>query len=221
MLLQYGSPDTQLALTGLRDLTTLEWYVIPFLAIIFYIYAKEIKKARKTNNWRAIVCGLTVFGMDFWNETWNGWVAWFTQYQGFWTTPGPTALRVTVGWNIEIIFMFLINGMVFAYMLEDDPKKKILGINNQWFWAIGLAAFCVFIECMLNIGGKLTWVYPWWNLSWTGVWLIFVFGYLEFYVACILVMKIKTLKVQFIAIGCIYAVPIIMNIIAAITGMLY
>src|SRR4030042_1237257 len=114
MLLQYGSPDTQLALEGLRDLSTLQWHVIPFLGFVFYVYAKEMKKARATNNWRVIVCGLTVFGMDFWNETWNGWVCWFTQYQAFWTTPGPTALRVTVGWNIEIIFKFLINGMVFA-----------------------------------------------------------------------------------------------------------
>jgi len=31
------TPASQLALQGLRDLTTLKWYVIPLLAIIFYI----------------------------------------------------------------------------------------------------------------------------------------------------------------------------------------
>jgi hypothetical protein len=45
-------------------------------------------------------------GVDFFNETWNGWVMHFTQRSAFWTTPGETALRVMVGWNIEIIFMF-------------------------------------------------------------------------------------------------------------------
>ena len=217
----YGTRDTRNALLGIRDLGSLEWYVIPLLAIVFYIYAVELQKARKTNNWRPIICGLTVFGMDFLNETWNGWVCWFTQEQAFWTTPGPTALRVMVGWNIEIIFMFLLNGIVFAYMLEDDPKKKILGIPNQWFYAIVLAAFCVFVEILLNIGDLLIWYYPFWHRSIWGVWLIFLIGYFHFYVACILVLKIKTRKHQILAIGGIYAVAIGMNLIAGLSGWLY
>ena len=165
----YGTEETKLALLGLRDLTTLEWYVVPFLAIVFYIYALEIRKARQTGKWEIVICGVTVFGMDFFNETWNGWVCWLTQNQAFWTTPGPTALRVMVGWNIEIIFMFLINGIVFGYMIEEDPEKKILGLPNRWFYAIFLAAFCVVIEVFLNIGGHLTWIYPFWNRSFWGV----------------------------------------------------
>jgi len=38
---------TQQALCGLRDLTMIKWYVIPLLAIVFYIYTREIKEARK------------------------------------------------------------------------------------------------------------------------------------------------------------------------------
>ena len=34
------------ALQGMRDFTMLEWYVIPLLAIVFYIYTNEIRKAR-------------------------------------------------------------------------------------------------------------------------------------------------------------------------------
>lgn len=221
MLFIYGTQDTRDALRGIRDLSGLEWYVIPFLAIVFYIYAVEIKKARKTGNWRPIICGLTVFGMDFLNETWNGWVCWFTKTQAFWTTPGPTALRVMVGWNIEIIFMFLLNGIVFAYMLDDDPKKKILKIPNRWFFAFILAAFCVFIEILLNIGGLLTWYYSFWNRSFAGVWLIFLIGYFHFYVACILILKIKSTRKQFLAIGCIYAIAILMNLLAALKGWVY
>ena len=57
------TPASQLALQGLRDLTTLKWYVIPLLAIIFYIYTFEIRKAKKSGNWDAIYAGLTLFGM--------------------------------------------------------------------------------------------------------------------------------------------------------------
>ncbi len=38
--------------------------------------------------------GLTIFGMDFFNETWNGWVMKLSDYSALWTTPGPTALRI-------------------------------------------------------------------------------------------------------------------------------
>ena len=45
------------ALEGLRDLSTLQWYVIPLLAIVFYIYTFEIGKARRTGNWNAVIAG--------------------------------------------------------------------------------------------------------------------------------------------------------------------
>ncbi|MHA1512283.1 MAG: hypothetical protein ACTSRX_11270, partial [Promethearchaeota archaeon] len=54
----------------------------------------------------------------------------------FWTTPGPTALRVMVGWNVEIIFMVLISGLVYGKTISEDKKEKIMGINNRWFFSI-------------------------------------------------------------------------------------
>jgi hypothetical protein len=168
---------SQQALQGLRDWSTLQWYVIPLLAYTMLIYAKEIKKARSNGDWNAIFAALTIFGMDFFNETWNGWVFYFTQHSAFWTTPGPTALRTMVGWNIEIMFMFIISGFIFYYSLSDDPKEKILGIPNRWFWAIGFTIFCVFVECILNYGGHLVWEYPWWYRSFAGIW-----AYIDFWV---------------------------------------
>jgi effector-binding domain-containing protein len=38
----------------------------------------------------------------------------------------------------------------------------------------------VIVECALNIGNRLVWEYPFWRLSFGGVWLIFLFGYFEF-----------------------------------------
>ena len=115
------------ALTGLRDFTTIQWYAIPLLAMVLYIYAKEINKARGSGNWDAVVAGLTLFGMDFVNETWNGWALNISDRSALWTAPGPTALRVMVGWNIEIIFMFLIAGIVFYYTLSPNKDERILG----------------------------------------------------------------------------------------------
>ncbi|MHA1758034.1 MAG: hypothetical protein ACTSVV_14775 [Promethearchaeota archaeon] len=201
------------ALEGLRDLSTLKWYVIPLLALVLYIYFIELKKARETGDYNAIYAGLTLFGMDFINETWNGIIFAATQHSAFWTTPGETAFRVMVGWNIEIIFMFLIAGIIFYNSLPEDREKKILGIPNRWFLAIVFSWFCVFVECLLNIGGHLVWEYPWWNLSITGIWLIFLIGYFHFYVAIILVIQMKNDRNKKLAIACIYSIAIILNVI--------
>ena len=64
------------------------------------------------------------------------------------------------------------------------------------------------------MGGLLVWEYPWWNRSFGGVWLIFVFGYFYFYVAIILVLGLKKRSKQVLAVAIIYAVPILMNVIA-------
>ena len=202
------------ALIGLRDLTMLKWYWIPLMVIVMYIYANEMKKARESGDWNAIYSGLTVFGLDFFNETWNGWAFVITNHSAYWTTPGDTALRVMVGWNIEIILMFLISGVVFYNMLDEDKEKKMFGLPNRWAMAIGFAAFAVFIESILNIGGHLVWEYPWWNLSITGIWLIFIIGYFFFFAGAVLVINMDQDKHKKIALAIIYAVPITMNIIA-------
>ena len=207
------TPASEMALQNLRDLTTLKWYVIPLLAIVFYIYTSEIKKARKSGNWNAVFAGLTVFGMDFINETWNGWVFHLTQRSAMWTAPGETALRTMVGWNIEIMFMFAISGIIYYNTLSEDKTEKIMGLPNQWFWAIGYAAFCVFVECLLNAGGHLVWEYPWWHRSFKGVWLIFLFGYFHFYVASIIVINMKTDRNKIIAVASLYGIAVVANIV--------
>ena len=210
------------ALDGLRDLNMMKWYAIPLLVIVLYIYMKEIHKARETGNWDPIYAGLTLFGMDFINETWNGMVFAATQHSAFWTTPGDTALRVMIGWNLEIIFMFSIAGIVYYYSLYEDRAKKILGLPNRWFLAIFFAAFALFVECLLNISGLLIWEYPWWNLSPWGVILIFLIGYFHFFVAIILVLRLKDDKQKKMAIGVIFAIAIILNVIfMGILGWIY
>ena len=200
------------ALDTIRDISMLKWYVIPLLAIVFYIYTAEMKKARETRNWNAVFAGLTVFGMDFINETWNGWVLHFTGRSAFWTAPGDTALRTLVGWNIEIMFMFAISGIIYYNTISEDKTERILGIPNQWFWAIGYSAFCVFVEWFLNKGGHLIWEYPFWNRSFKGVWLIFFFGYFHFYVAALLVINMKTIRAKLTTVISLYTIAVLANI---------
>ena len=69
---------TKLALCGLRDLSLIKWYIIPLLSLVFYVYTREIKEARRSGDWNAVLAGMTIFGVDFFNETWTGWILHFT-----------------------------------------------------------------------------------------------------------------------------------------------
>src|SRR5512138_3002600 len=147
------------ALQGMRDPATLQWYVIPLLAIVFYVYVSEIARARESRDFSAVLAGLTLFGMDFFNETANGWILHLSGRSALWTAPGPTALRTMVGWNIEIMFMFALSGIVFYRTLRRPDARGV----EPWLIAAGYSAFCVIVELALNAGGLLVWEYPFWN----------------------------------------------------------
>jgi hypothetical protein len=190
------------ALAILRDGRQFQWYVIPLLAFAFYIYNVEVEK----RNWNLVLAGLAFWGMDWFNEIWNALVMHFTGYAPVWGAPGKTAYLILIGLNIEIMFMFAVAGIVWGKMLLPDKKTKILGLPNRWFVAIAGSAFCVFVEYLLNGVGALTWDYPWWNRS--APWLIFLIGYLTFFVVAFWVHDMKTLKAKLITVGMIWAVVI-------------
>ncbi len=202
------------ALNGMRDLTMLKWYVIPMMSVVFYIYAKEARIARSTGNWNGIFCGLSVFGSDFFNETANGWIMVLSERSALWTVPGETALRIFVGWNIEILFMFAILGIIYYNTLSESTTEKVFGIPERWFWAIAYAIFCVCVEVFfLNRGNHLVWEYAFWEGTFVGVWAIFLFGYFDFFITAIIVMSLKTIRRKLIALAILYSLPISMNII--------
>jgi hypothetical protein len=205
---------SEMALKGLRDLSAIKWYIIPLLACVFYIYTNEIKKARESGNWDAVFAGVTLFGTDFLFETINGWIFHFTQYSALWTTPGDTALRTTVGWNIEIMFMFLLAGIIYYNTLSADRNARVLGIPDRLFWVIAYAAFCVFVECMLNIGGHLVWDYRFYRLSPVGVLPIFFCAYFPLFLSPMLVIGMKSNAAKLKYVCAIYAAAIAMNVFA-------
>ena len=162
------------ALAILRDPGNLQWYLIPFLAFVIYVYAVEIER----RNWNVVLAGLAFYGLEWALEIGNGLVLHFSGRSAIWTTPGDTAYLLLVGLTIEISMMFAVAGVVFAKLLPPDRRTKILGIPNRRFFIVLNAVFCVFIEVLLNRGGILVWEYPWWNFP--NVWLIILIGYMPY-----------------------------------------
>jgi hypothetical protein len=191
------------ALEILRDGSQFKWYVISLFAFTVYVYTVEIER----KNWNLIMAGLAFWGMDWFNEIWNSLVFHFTQHAPVWGAPGQTAYLILIGLNIEICFMFAIAGIAFSKMLPKDQKLKIIGIPNRIVFAIIGSAFCVFVEVLLNKIGVLTWDYPWWNAK--APWLIFLFGYLTFFLVSYWVFDMESIKKKVQVVGAIYAVDIL------------
>jgi hypothetical protein len=201
------------ALIGLRDFSTLQWYVVPLLALLFYIYVVEIRDARRSGNWDAVMAGLTLFGADFVNESMNGWIFAISGYSALWLAPGPTALRTMVGWNVEIMFMFAIVGIIYYKSIDDDRTATVFGLPNRWFWALFYSAVSVLVELGLNKGGLLVWDYRWWNRGFVEVLPIFLFGYLWFYLAAKFAIERSTLRAKVRVPVMLFAVAVLLNVV--------
>lgn len=199
----------QRALTILRDGSQFQWYVIPFLMLVLYIYAVEIER----RNWNLVFAGLALWGVDWFNEIWNGLVFHFTQYAPVWGAPGRTAYLILIGLNIEICFMFACAGIVVAKTLPADKNMKILGLPNRWVLAVCASAFCVFVEFFLNAVGALTWDYWWWNMR--APLLILIFGYLTFFVVSFWVHDMPTVRRKAQTVAAIFAFDAVCLIVFA------
>jgi len=197
------------ALSILRDPGQFYWYVIPLLAIAIYVYSVEIEK----KNWSVVFAGFAFWGMDWFNEVWNGLVFHFTNYAPVWGAPGKTAFLILIGLNIEICFMFSIAGVAMSKMLIFDKSVRILGIPNRLFVAAAGSIFCVIVEYFLNAAGQLTWDYSWWNVR--APWLIFLIGYLPFYLVSFWVYDMETVRKKAAAVGAIFAFDIACLIVFA------
>lgn len=201
------SPFAKQALENLRNPNTLNWTVIPLLALMFYVYASEVQK----KNWNAVFAGLAFWGMDWINEIINSLVLHFSHFAPIWGTPGQSAYTVLIGLNVEIMFMFSIAGIVWSKMLLDNKNSKILGINNRWFIIIAGSVFSVIVEYFLNAADMLTWDYSWWNAN--NPWLIVPFGYMTFFIVAFWVYDMKSVKKQIVTVGSIFTIVLLSLII--------
>jgi len=197
------------ALSILRDGSQFQWYVIPLFALVVYVYAVEVER----RNWNLVFAGLAFWGMDWFNEIWNGLVFHFTQVAPVWGAPGKTAFLILIGLNIEICFMFAIAGITFSKMLPADKKMKVLGIPNRLLFAVAGSIFCVFVEVLLNAANALTWDYSWWGAG--APWLIFLIGYLPFFLVAFWVHDMESVRKKAITVGSILGFDLLCLVVFA------
>ena len=195
---------TQQALSILRTGENFQWYVITFLAIVIYIYTNEYSK----KNWKGIAAGLSLYLVHWFFEIVNALIQHFSGH-ALWTVPTGTAWLLLVGVGIELSFMFSVAGLILSKLLPEDPKAKILGINNRIFFAIGNAALFSVIEIFLARTPAFHWVYPWW-----GVLPVFITVYIPFFVVSFLCHDWKP-KTQRLVIGSLFVLDIVLMIVFA------
>ena len=198
--MQDAAPSALAAQRILRDPSQFQWYVIPLFALVVYVYACEVQRKA----WGVVFAGMALFAMDLFNEIWNGLVFHFTRFAPVWGAPGKTAYLLLIGLNLEIAFMFSIAGISFTKMLPEDRAVRVLGLPNRWVHAGAMSAFCVGVEILLNRAGALTWEYPWWSARFPL--LIFLVGYLPFFVVAFWVHDLPTPERQGRAAGTLLGV---------------
>ena len=195
---------TQQALSILRSPDHFQWYVIPLLALVIYVYTNEISK----KNWKGIAAGLSLYLVHWFFEIANALIQ-YASGHALWTVPTGTSFLLLVGVGIELSLMFSIAGLVLSKILPEDPHLKILGINNRIFFALINAALFSFIEIFLAKTPAFHWVYPWW-----GALPVFVTVYIPFFVVSFLCYDWKP-KVQGVVIGTLFIVDALMMIVFA------
>jgi len=149
---------TRQALGILRNVEVFQWYFIPLLAFVVYIYFSEIER----KNWRGVAAGLSLYATHWLYEILNALIQHFSGH-ALWTVPGGTSFLLLVGVGWELSMMFAVAGVIFVKILPEDPKLKILGINNRVFFAVLNAVFFSVFEIFLATTPAFHWVYPWWG----------------------------------------------------------
>ena len=163
---------TDQALSLLRSGDPFQWYVVTLLALTLYVYFNEISK----KNWKSVAAGLSLYMVHWFVEIANALIQHFSGH-ALWTVPTGTAFLIMVGVGVEISLMFSIAGLIFSKILPEDPKAKILGINNRLFFGIANAAFFSIFEIFLVKTPTFVWVWPWW-----GSFTVFITVYIPFFV---------------------------------------
>lgn len=200
-----NNPDATLqALAILRSGEPFQWYVITLLAFTLYVYTNEIAK----RNWKGVAAGLALYAVHWFYEILNALIQHFSGH-ALWTVPSGTAFLILIGVGVELSFMFSIAGLLLSKLLPEDPKQKILGINNRLLFALGNAAFFSVFEIFLVKTPTFVWVYPWW-----GALPVFITVYIPFFLAAFYAYDWPP-KRQVAFIGTVFAVDALLLIIFA------
>ncbi len=161
------------ALEILRNPETFQWYFIPLLTFVVYIYFNEVSK----KNWDKVAAGLSLYMVHWFYEIVNALIQ-HSSGHALWTVPAGTSYLLLIGVGWELSMMFSVAGLIMSKILPEDKNLKILGINNRVLFALGNAAFFSFFEIFLVTTPAFHWVYPWW-----GALPVFITVYVPFFLA--------------------------------------
>lgn len=164
---------TAQALGILRSGSNFQWYVIPILIFVLYIYADLWER----RDFRAIAAGLALYMVHWFVEIGNALIQHFSGH-ALWTVPSGTALSLLVGVGAEINLMFAVAGIVAVKMMPKDSAQKVLGLNNRLVFTIVNAGLAAILEIFLVRTPTFVWVYPWW-----GALPVFITIYIPFFAA--------------------------------------
>ena len=115
------------------------------------------------------------------------------------------AITIRVDWIRSRLLLTMV-WVTLSRALVASSKMSILGLPNRLLYAIAGSAFCVFVEILLNSVGTLTWDYSWWSMG--APWLIFLIGYLPFFLVSFWVHDMKSIRSKAITVGAIFAVDL-------------
>jgi hypothetical protein len=195
---------TDRALAILRDGSNFQWYVIPVFAFVVYIYLAEAGR----KNWKGIAAGLSLYAVHWLYEIGNALIRHFSGH-ALWTVPTGTSYLLLVGVGIELSLMFAAAGLILSMLLPEDPRARLLGINNRLAFAVGNAALYSVIEIFLASTPAFVWVYPWW-----GALPVFITVYVPFFLVSFLCYDWKP-RVQRRFIGILFGIDAIALILFA------
>ena len=195
---------TDQALSILRDTSTFQWYFIPLLTFVVYIYFNEISK----KNWRGVSAGLALYMTHWFFEIVNALIAHFSGH-ALWTVPTGTSYLLLIGVGWELSMMFAVAGVVLSKILPDDRGMKILGINNRVLFVVGNAAFFSVFEIFLATTPAFHWTYPWW-----GSLPVFLTVYIPFFWAAAFAYDANGKK-RIVCIGSLFVANVLMMIVFA------
>ena len=207
------APSAAQAHALVRDASHFQWYVIPLLLLVVHAYGEQVAHKR----WSVVFGGLTFWLLDWVNEIWNGLLFHFSGFAPAWGTPGSSAYVILIGLNIEISFMFAIMGLFAMRTLPADSKWRIAGLNNRWVLAGANSVLCVLVEVWLNHIGALTWEWPAWGAH--APWLIWLIGYMPFFVVGYWVHDMGSVKRQARVVACLATfVAVCLGVFAGVLG---
>ena len=161
-----------------RSVENFNWTFIAILAFVVYVYASEWKN----KNYKGIAAGLALYTVHWFYEIVNAIICHVSGYALWTVSAESTSFVLLIGVSWELSMMFSVAGIATGKLLPEDPKAKILGVNNRVLFAIGNAALFSAIEIFLATTPAFIWVYPWW-----GALPVFITTYIPFFLAAFLV----------------------------------